>query len=164
MESAHPSNATVVRLAEKAADLGRELKARVTARPATREATIELDPPDLGRVRMQIHVDMADRMKATLDAASSKAADLLAHHAGELKTALAQAGIQFDRFTSSGTERQFDGRGFSAQTGGERGGQPNTGGQGQQAPSGSGAADPAADPRAARRAAFGRSGRLDVVV
>jgi flagellar hook-length control protein FliK len=148
----------------KAAELAEELRSRVTARPATRQATIALNPPELGKVQIQVHLDASDRMHATLAAASAKAAELLAHHVDQLRSALAQAGIRFDQFTQTGSQPQTDahGSGTGANSRGEESRGVSSGeDDGRAAP------DPAEEQSGALRRSwilFGRPRRLDVVV
>ncbi|MCX7016641.1 MAG: flagellar hook-length control protein FliK [Candidatus Sumerlaeota bacterium] len=119
-------------VARKAIELARELRGRVVARPAAREASIRLDPPSLGRVEIQIRIDVENRLRATMSTETPQAFDRLNQHIGELRGALADAGIRFDQFTRHGFENQTAPRGFAGEAFESRQGDGGSNGGGQE--------------------------------
>ncbi len=77
------------------------MKSQVSIRPARGEATIRLDPPSMGEVEIEIHMDRGDRIKAVVRTESPHAMDLLSRHSDHLRSALSEIGIALDDFDFS---------------------------------------------------------------
>lgn len=77
---------------ERAARVFEQLKAAL--RPGLREAVIQLDPGDLGKVTIRVALDGTSGVAARLEAESPETLELIQRHLPELRAALADAGFE----------------------------------------------------------------------
>lgn len=101
--SAHPSIHAVASLIDKAASGSEKAK---------QELTVELDPPELGRMQIQLSMEKDGPMKVHLLAEKQDTLALFQRDSHALKSALDQAGIQIDNssltFDLAGGDQSFN--------------------------------------------------------
>ena len=134
-QTASPAAGAATPMSATAADLAAQVAAKVTA--GSSRFQLQLNPLGLGRVDVSVSIGRDRQLSATLSFADSSTASALSAHAGELKTALEQAGFNvpiggFD-FTSSAAGSL----GANLQGGFDSGGASGGSGDGS-APSGNG--------------------------
>lgn len=99
----HPATHTIAALLEKTA--GKSEKSQQTL-------TIQLDPPELGRVQLQLSYEKGEAMKVHLLTETQDTLTLLQRDSHALRAALEQAGIQTDSssltFDMAGSDQSFN--------------------------------------------------------
>lgn len=100
----HPAVQTVAAMIERAAGAGSE--------KAKQELSIQLDPPELGRVQVHLSYEKGESMKVHLTTEKQETLTLLQRDAHALKSALEQAGVQTDgsslSFDMAGGDQSFN--------------------------------------------------------
>lgn len=76
-------------------DLVRSIRLNAGARRSS--AQLRLDPPELGRVHVDVRVD-GERLEIIVRTETATARDLVSHHASRLAAALQEHGLSVDRF------------------------------------------------------------------
>ena len=76
---------------ERAAEVLRQV--RVGISPNARRATIELDPPELGRISVHLAIN-SGKLRGVVRAESALTLEMLERHVPELRAALAQGGLE----------------------------------------------------------------------
>lgn len=101
--ASHPATQTIAVMLEKAAANG-EVKEQTLR--------VELDPPELGRVQIQLSYEKGEAMKVHLLAEKQETLNLLQRDSHALKAALDQAGVKMDgsslSFDMAGGNQSFD--------------------------------------------------------
>ena len=85
-----------------------QIQAAVSTRHGRETVEVRLDPPDLGRLRIEFNVENGDTIKAVLSAERSETLDFLKRNIVDLENQLKQAGFASIDFEFSDTQRQFD--------------------------------------------------------
>lgn len=100
--SAHPATQTVAMMVEKAAANGK----------SEQTLSIQLDPPELGRIQVQLSLEKGEAMKVRVLAEHKDTLELLQRDSHTLKASLEQAGIQTDgsslSFDLAGGDQSFN--------------------------------------------------------
>jgi flagellar hook-length control protein FliK len=100
----HPATQMVAAMIEKAAQSGSE--------KAQQELSIQLDPPELGRVQVHLSYEKGEAMKVHLTTEKQETLSLLQRDSHALKAALEQAGVQTDgsslSFDMAGSDQSFN--------------------------------------------------------
>lgn len=97
-----------------------EIAARVTG--DEKSFQIRLDPPELGRIDVQLSVDASGRVTTHLTADRPETLNLLRQDASSLQRALESTGLKAG---SGGLEFSLRNQSFGGEGGGQRGGQSN---------------------------------------
>lgn len=100
--SSHPATQTVAMMVEKAATSGK----------SEQTLSIQLDPPELGRIQVQLSLEKGEAMKVRVLAEHKDTLELLQRDSHTLKASLEQAGIQTDgsslSFDLAGGDQSFN--------------------------------------------------------
>ncbi|MFA7276530.1 MAG: flagellar hook-length control protein FliK [Pseudobdellovibrionaceae bacterium] len=100
--STHPATQTVAS----------EIKASVSKSGDEQTLSVQLDPPELGRVQIQLSYEKGEPLRLHVVAEKKETLAILERDAGVLKTTLEQAGIQADTssmsFDLASGDQQFD--------------------------------------------------------
>ena len=101
------------RVAETARAWARQAVPAVRTKPRTLE--IQLDPPRLGRIRIEVSADESGAIKAVVQVENRQAQGLLEQQTSQLQQRLAEAGVHLQEFSLGGFGSQADhpGRGPS---------------------------------------------------
>ncbi len=84
-----------------------QIQAAVFARNGRDFVEVRLDPPDLGRVRIDFNVENGETIRAVVGAERSETLDHLKRHIADLENQLKQAGFASISFEFNGDHRQF---------------------------------------------------------
>ncbi len=122
------------------------------------ELTLQLKPPHLGRMKLNVeHTAGGIRVGIVVEQAGTR--DMLLAHAADLKSALADQGLQLEKI-DVGTQTDFD---RSMAQGGREFGRSGGGGRGRSGAQGSGGQETDAGPPAGLPAGRERPGSLNLV-
>ncbi|MBB5517322.1 flagellar hook-length control protein FliK [Amphiplicatus metriothermophilus] len=103
--------------AQAGADAARQVIASIRAEKGASSIDVQLDPPDLGKVRIHFAIDRNDSVLATVSSDRGDTLDLLRRHANDLLRGLEDAGFAGVQLEFAAHERNERAPGAGAQEG-----------------------------------------------